>query len=115
MGVSVVPVKNRSDRDVEFMCDGQVYIVPAGETVHLVEAVAKHGMRKSVVTLDPETGAVVKALVLATSEAADEEIAGRVPGSELIDRGKDSKFKKIQFANAELPKGRVMSPLEDEE
>lgn len=115
MGMSVLLVKNRSDKDFEFMCDGQVYKMPAGKSVPLVSHVAMHGIRKSIITLNPMTGESVKALVLDGSLEADEEVEGRVPGSELISRDPlDGATKTIRFANSDLPKGRVMSPLEEE-
>lgn len=116
MGTAVERIKNRTNQDFEFTFDGQVHIVPAETEVLLLKEVAAHGRRKSIISFDVITGQVIRALVLADSPEAEEIIAARVPGSELMKRDPaDGKVVKKTFANPDARTTRVSSSLDGEE
>lgn len=111
MGSAILHVKNRTDKDFEFTCDGQVHIVPAKGVVALADYIAHHGINKSVVSWDPATNESVRALCLADSEEADEEIQAKRPEDELILREADDEARPIKFKNPDAPRARISSAL----
>ena len=115
MGNQITVVKNRTNKPFEFTYDGQVHIVPANGEVGMLAECASHGIRKSVISYNPVTGLAVKALCRADSPDANEEIAPRVKGSELIERQPDEQVQTKTFANPDLRGARVSSPLEEDE
>lgn len=113
MGTSVLRVKNRTTAPYEFWFDGQVYQVASEEEVVMLQAAAEHGMRKSVISYNPNIGTAIRALVLADSPEAEEIIEGRKVGSELIERDPaDGKFEKKTFANPDMRGARITSALD---
>ncbi len=115
MGTRVVSVRNRTNKDYEFMYDGQVYIVPALSEEVLVDHVAAHGIRKSVIKYYPSTNETVRALVLADSPDAKYDIDGREIGSELIERDPaDGDVIVKKFSNPDLRGSRISSSLDGE-
>jgi hypothetical protein len=57
--LNIVRVKNRTNQNLEFLYDGQVYKFPASKTVPVVRTAADHAVRKSMALWDPETGQCV--------------------------------------------------------
>jgi hypothetical protein len=111
MGSQIQIVKNRTNKKFEFTCDGQVHIVPAHDTVALPDYIAQHGITKSVISWNPNTGVAIRALCLATDAEAEDEIEARVDGSEVIERDNPDQVKTIKFTNADLPKARISGAL----
>ncbi len=115
MGTRVVRVKNRTNKPYEFMHDGQVYQIGPFEEEMLVDNVAAHGIRKSIISFNPATGQSVRALVMADSPEAAFEIDGRAEGSELLERDpEDGEVTKKVFSNPDMRGSRVSSSLDGE-
>lgn len=114
MGTAVMRVKNRTNKLHEFVFDGQVYQIPANDTVMMLADAAKHGIKKSIISFNPITNLAVRALCEASADEADEEVEARDPEKEVIDReGQEGETKTIKFSNPDLRRSRVTSALED--
>jgi hypothetical protein len=111
MGSTILQVKNRTSKDFEFTCDGQVHIVPAHDVVALPDYIAHHGISKSMVSLDPYSNDATYALCLASADDAEEEIEAKSPDQELLVREPDDEAKPIKFKNPDAPKARITSAL----
>lgn len=108
----ILVVKNRTEKEFEFMCNGQVHVIPAGAEVPLPSDIAQFGINKSTISFNPITGRAIRALALAGTPEAEEEIEARKPDSEVLDRSdEDGETKTIKFANPDISRTRISSPL----
>lgn len=114
MAGQVTAVKNRTNKPFEFMYDGMVFVIPPFETETLLTAAAVHGIKKSIISYNPETGTSVRALVRADSEEAKYELDARVEGSELIERENPADVVLKKFSNPDMRGSRVTSSLDGE-
>ena len=89
MNRNVVTLVNRTSKAFNFTFGGVSYTVPADDEISVLEDVANHARKKSIMSYDLETGRALYQVGIAGTHDVSKIGAGKESTDELIDRNTD--------------------------